>query len=289
MERHERRITCSSAATSPPTRRTTSFASRARRSAPSPTSRARCSIIPGNHDLLYAERRPRRTRFEQHFGHLLETDLPEYRAKGVFPFVHFVGDEAAVVGLSSARLPLSRLRARAASGGAAGRRSRSSSRTARMRHRAMHRDGPPCAAHRRSGRPDSRIHGLTDGGRAARAASRAAVRARARAPARPFPSSTPRPSVRTSFARAHPHCADRGLLGDRRRGRRDPRGGAIHAPNRPANRLVFTDVESARIIPPPPPRDDRRRSVRTSGASVIPAFAILPNGSVTMTGCALCA
>ncbi|WP_163866453.1 metallophosphoesterase family protein [Myxococcus eversor] len=66
----------------------------------------RCTIIPGNHDV-YTPGSHRKGRFAHHFGHLLESDLPEYRREGAFPFVRLVGTEAAVVGLLSARVPLS--------------------------------------------------------------------------------------------------------------------------------------------------------------------------------------
>jgi len=66
--------------------------------------RCRSTIIPGNHDVYtpdaFAEKR-----FERYFGHLLESDLPQYRREGAFPFVRLLGDEAAVVGLLSARVP----------------------------------------------------------------------------------------------------------------------------------------------------------------------------------------
>lgn len=69
--------------------------------APTP---ARCTVIPGNHDV-FTPGSHRKGRFARHFGHLLESDLPEYRREGAFPFVRLVGKEAAVVGLLSARVP----------------------------------------------------------------------------------------------------------------------------------------------------------------------------------------
>jgi 3',5'-cyclic AMP phosphodiesterase CpdA len=65
-------------------------------------SRATCSVIPGNHDYFTPES-VECNRFEQHFGDLLESDLPEYRAAGAYPFIHLKGDDVAVVGLHSAR------------------------------------------------------------------------------------------------------------------------------------------------------------------------------------------
>jgi 3',5'-cyclic AMP phosphodiesterase CpdA len=66
--------------------------------------RQRCTVIPGNHDR-YTPRSLSTHRFEKYFGHLLESDLPEYCREGQFPFVRLVGAEAAVVGLCSARVP----------------------------------------------------------------------------------------------------------------------------------------------------------------------------------------
>ncbi len=66
--------------------------------------RKRCTVIPGNHDR-YTPRSLATRRFEKYFGHLLESDLPEYCREGPFPFVRLIGDEAAVVGLCSARVP----------------------------------------------------------------------------------------------------------------------------------------------------------------------------------------
>lgn len=64
----------------------------------------RCTVIPGNHDV-YTPGAHVGKRFEKYFGHLLESDLPEYAAEGPFPVVRLVGDDAAVVGLLSARVP----------------------------------------------------------------------------------------------------------------------------------------------------------------------------------------
>ncbi|MCP3103592.1 metallophosphoesterase [Myxococcus sp. K15C18031901] len=64
----------------------------------------RCTIIPGNHDV-YTPGSFQKDRFARHFGHLLESDLPQYRREGAFPFVRLVGDGLAVVGLRSARVP----------------------------------------------------------------------------------------------------------------------------------------------------------------------------------------
>jgi 3',5'-cyclic AMP phosphodiesterase CpdA len=64
----------------------------------------RCSVVPGNHDVFTPHSVTSR-RFEKHFGQLLGSDLPEYCRESAYPFVRLVGDEAAVVGLCSARLP----------------------------------------------------------------------------------------------------------------------------------------------------------------------------------------
>jgi 3',5'-cyclic AMP phosphodiesterase CpdA len=58
--------------------------------------------VPGNHDL-YLSDTLRHTRFERHFGDVLGSDLPEFTVDGAFPFVRFVGDELAVIGVNSAK------------------------------------------------------------------------------------------------------------------------------------------------------------------------------------------
>lgn len=65
----------------------------------------RCTVVPGNHDT-YTPGAVRDRRFERRFGHLLESDLPAHTREGPFPFVRLLGDEVAVVGLLSARVPL---------------------------------------------------------------------------------------------------------------------------------------------------------------------------------------
>jgi 3',5'-cyclic AMP phosphodiesterase CpdA len=67
--------------------------------------RSRITIIPGNHDV-YTPGAYNTRRFERYFGHLLESDLPEYTRDGPFPFVRLLGDEVAIIGLMSARVPL---------------------------------------------------------------------------------------------------------------------------------------------------------------------------------------
>ncbi|MFT3921478.1 MAG: metallophosphoesterase [Myxococcales bacterium] len=58
--------------------------------------------VPGNHDL-YLSDTLRERRFERHFGDLLQTELPELAVDGLFPYVRFVGDQLAVVGINSAK------------------------------------------------------------------------------------------------------------------------------------------------------------------------------------------
>lgn len=65
---------------------------------------ARCTVVHGNHDV-YTPGAVRAQRFERRFGHLLHSDLPGFLAEGSYPFVRLVGDDAAVVGLRSARVP----------------------------------------------------------------------------------------------------------------------------------------------------------------------------------------
>jgi len=58
--------------------------------------------VPGNHDL-YLPDTVQQQRFERAFPDSLRTDLPEFLADGPWPFVRLVGDEAAIVGVNSAR------------------------------------------------------------------------------------------------------------------------------------------------------------------------------------------
>lgn len=123
-------------------------------------SRTTCSIIPGNHDL-FTPNSVRTRRFERHFGHLLESDLPEYQREGAFPFVHFKGDEVAVIGLCSARVvPMPGL-AYGTIGAVQLSALRDLLEDPRMKHRAalvLVHHGPLNA----TGRKDSRMHGLVD-------------------------------------------------------------------------------------------------------------------------------
>jgi len=62
------------------------------------------TVIPGNHDV-FTPGSARKKRFEAWFGNLLESDLPELRAEGPWPHVRLLGDDVAIVGLCSARVP----------------------------------------------------------------------------------------------------------------------------------------------------------------------------------------
>ncbi|MGI5863327.1 MAG: metallophosphoesterase family protein [Myxococcales bacterium] len=64
---------------------------------------SRLSIIPGNHDR-YTAHSMRSRRFEQHFGNLLKSDLPQHCGPDGYPYVRLVGSELAVIGLDSTHL-----------------------------------------------------------------------------------------------------------------------------------------------------------------------------------------
>jgi 3',5'-cyclic AMP phosphodiesterase CpdA len=123
--------------------------------------KSKLTVIPGNHDT-YTPGAMNERRFEKYFGHLLDSDLPEYSREGPYPFVRLLGDEAAVVGLCSARMPL----VPGLSYGTIGTEQLAGLRElvadARLKHRAVlvvvHH--APLA---RSGRKDKPLHGLTDG------------------------------------------------------------------------------------------------------------------------------
>ena len=121
---------------------------------------SRLTVIPGNHDV-YTPGAYNTRRFEQYFGHLLRSDLPEYVRDGGFPFVRLVGDGAAVIGLMSARVPP----VPGLSFGVVGRKQLGALRDAlhdeRLKHRAIlvavhHAPVAP------SGRKDHLFHGLLD-------------------------------------------------------------------------------------------------------------------------------
>ncbi len=58
--------------------------------------------VPGNHDL-YLPDTIRDSRFDQHFGDLLVTDMPELSCDGLWPQVRLFGGHVAVVAVNSAR------------------------------------------------------------------------------------------------------------------------------------------------------------------------------------------
>jgi 3',5'-cyclic AMP phosphodiesterase CpdA len=122
---------------------------------------ARCSVIPGNHDT-FTPGSVRAQRFERHFGHLLASDVEGSACEGPYPFVKLVGEETAVVGLLSARVP----RVPGFAFGWVGRRQLGALRhlihDASLAGRAIlvavhHAPLTP------AGRPDRRLHGLADG------------------------------------------------------------------------------------------------------------------------------
>jgi predicted phosphodiesterase len=67
--------------------------------------RGRMTILPGNHDV-YTPAAARERLFEGTFEQELRSDLPEYCREGPYPVVKLLGDDAALVALSSARVPL---------------------------------------------------------------------------------------------------------------------------------------------------------------------------------------
>ncbi|HVE84593.1 MAG TPA: metallophosphoesterase [Myxococcales bacterium] len=64
----------------------------------------RCTVIPGNHDV-YTPGAYRDQRFERTFQPLLRSDLPEYQREGIWPMVRLWGEDVAIIGLKSARVP----------------------------------------------------------------------------------------------------------------------------------------------------------------------------------------
>ena len=70
----------------------------------SPTTQ-RCTVIPGNHDT-YTPGAMRDRRFERCFGHLLESDLPEVRARGAVSVRAAAREAPRSWGCCSARVPL---------------------------------------------------------------------------------------------------------------------------------------------------------------------------------------
>jgi len=122
--------------------------------------RTRLSVIPGNHDH-YTPGAVADRRFERTFAELLVSDLPEYASEGPFPFVRLLGDEAAVVGLCSARVP----RLPGFSFGVVGATQLSSLRRLVADERLARRAVLVAVHHaplNRAGKPDQPLHGLKD-------------------------------------------------------------------------------------------------------------------------------
>ncbi len=120
----------------------------------------RISIIPGNHDR-YTPQSARELLFERAFGKELRSDLPDLCGEGPYPIVRLLGTDAAVVALSSARVPL----APGIAAGWVGEKQREALAAiladARMKDRAV-----LVAVHhaplRQNGQPDRITHGLRD-------------------------------------------------------------------------------------------------------------------------------
>ncbi len=60
------------------------------------------TIIPGNHDRYL--RSINSVGFERIFSSVLKSELPEYAVLGGYPFVHFVGERLALVGIDSTQV-----------------------------------------------------------------------------------------------------------------------------------------------------------------------------------------
>ena len=67
------------------------------------TAEGRLTLIPGNHDR-YTDR-PGERHFERVFADQLASVMPEHADATGYPFVRFVGDDVALVGLDSTRVP----------------------------------------------------------------------------------------------------------------------------------------------------------------------------------------
>jgi 3',5'-cyclic AMP phosphodiesterase CpdA len=124
------------------------------------TSRERCSIVPGNHDY-FTPGSARSSRFERHFGHLVESDAPEYQRRGPYPFLHLKGTDVAIIGTLSAHVPP----VPGMGHGRLGRAQLDALRVLRDDERLHGRAILVLVHHapfRATGRPDSYLHGLRD-------------------------------------------------------------------------------------------------------------------------------
>lgn len=63
------------------------------------------TLVPGNHDV-YTPGAARAQLFEKTFASELRSDTPDLCREGPYPIVRLLGSEAAIVALSSARVPL---------------------------------------------------------------------------------------------------------------------------------------------------------------------------------------
>jgi len=120
----------------------------------------RLTVIPGNHDR-YTPGAHRTRRFEQSFGSLLVSDLPDVAVQDGFPFVRLLGDQDAIIGLESARVPYFP----GLSYGVVGRRQREALSRILARRELDGRAVLVIVHHApfdRRGRPDRLFHGLLD-------------------------------------------------------------------------------------------------------------------------------
>jgi 3',5'-cyclic AMP phosphodiesterase CpdA len=120
----------------------------------------RMTILPGNHDR-YTPDAARQQLFERAFEKELRSDLPESAVDGAYPLVKLVGADTALVGLTSARVPLIPGFAAGWIGAAQRRRLSEILQSAELRHRAIF---VAChhAPFRSTGEPDRLNHGLLD-------------------------------------------------------------------------------------------------------------------------------
>jgi 3',5'-cyclic AMP phosphodiesterase CpdA len=121
---------------------------------------ARASVVPGNHDR-YTPGSLRSRRFENSFGQLLSSDVPELAVEDGFPVVRLLGAADAVVGLCSARVP----RFPGMSFGVIGRRQLEALEAVLAHPRLAGRAVLVVVHHapfKANGKPDRASHGLTD-------------------------------------------------------------------------------------------------------------------------------
>ncbi|MHB8416978.1 MAG: metallophosphoesterase family protein [Myxococcales bacterium] len=123
----------------------------------------RMTVVPGNHDR-YTPAAARERAFEKAFAPALSSDLPELCREDVFPVVKLIGEEVAVIGLNSARVPP----VPGLAAGFVGRAQREAL-VEISRHPALRGRALLLAVHhaplRPSGWPDLPTHGLLDGRR----------------------------------------------------------------------------------------------------------------------------